>query len=161
PIHTRGLAPALRVMSRSEPPAFASGSCPSTRVAPAWLTTTFASTCGTWLVGATSSSGADGSVAWGEGPGSPTNPWEKAQASGLVSLVGVRNHVAPSKSPDDACAAPCTSLPAIGWPPTKRGEPPAAATTPPLVEPVSDTVVSSPVAASTAATCSASTDTGA
>ena len=50
----RGLAPAIRVMSRSEPPAFASGSWPSTRVAPAWLTITFASTCGRWLVSATS-----------------------------------------------------------------------------------------------------------
>ena len=30
----RGFAPATRVMSRSEPPAFASGSWPSTRAAP-------------------------------------------------------------------------------------------------------------------------------
>ena len=42
----RGLAPAMRVMSRSEPPAAWSGSWPSTRVAPAWLSSTFASACG-------------------------------------------------------------------------------------------------------------------
>ena len=33
----RGFAPAMRVMSRSEPPACASGSWPSTRAAPAWF----------------------------------------------------------------------------------------------------------------------------
>ena len=45
----RGLAPATRVMSRSEPPALASGSWPSTRVEPAWLTSMFESACGRWL----------------------------------------------------------------------------------------------------------------
>ncbi len=34
----RGLAPAMRVMSRRDPPAAVSGSCPSMRDAPAWLT---------------------------------------------------------------------------------------------------------------------------
>ena len=37
-------------MSRREPAAVASGSWPSTFVAPAWFTITFASTCGRWLV---------------------------------------------------------------------------------------------------------------
>ena len=42
----RGLAPATRVMSRNEPPAAESGSCPSMRDEPAWLSSTFASACG-------------------------------------------------------------------------------------------------------------------
>ena len=61
----RGFAPAIRVMSRSEPPACASGSWPSMREAPVWFATTFASTCGTWLVSATSRSWAPGSIATG------------------------------------------------------------------------------------------------
>ena len=56
----RGFAPATRVMSRSEPPAAASGSWPSTRVAPAWLTSRLARACGRWLVSATSRSCASG-----------------------------------------------------------------------------------------------------
>ena len=48
----RGFAPAIRVMSRREPPAAWSGSWPSIRVEPAWLRSTFASTCGRWLVSA-------------------------------------------------------------------------------------------------------------
>ena len=53
-IQIRGFAPAIRVMSRSEPPAAWSGSWPSTRAAPAWLRSTFASAWGRWLVTATS-----------------------------------------------------------------------------------------------------------
>ena len=71
----RGFAPATRVMSRSEPPAAASGSWPSTRVAPAWLTSRFASACGRWLVSATSRSCACGSTATGVAPSAETKPW--------------------------------------------------------------------------------------
>src|SRR5581483_3368746 len=70
----RGLAPATRVMSRREPPAAASGSCPSTRLAPAWLTSRLASACGRWLVSATSRSCARGSTATGVAPRPATNP---------------------------------------------------------------------------------------
>ena len=61
----RGLAPAIRVMSRSEPAAAASGSCPSTREAPAWLRSRLASACGRWLVTPTRRSCAPGSIATG------------------------------------------------------------------------------------------------
>ena len=61
----RGLAPAIRVMSRSEPPAACSGSCPSIARRPAWLSRTFASACGRWLVTATSRSCAPASIATG------------------------------------------------------------------------------------------------
>ena len=60
-----------------------------------------------------------------------------------------------------ACSGPRASEPQIGWPPTKRGEPAAAATTLAFVEPTSVTVVPSPDAASTAATCAGSTAIGA
>ena len=50
----------------------------------------------------------------------------------------------PRRAPTRRGSAPCASLPAIGCPPTNRAEPPAAATTCALVEPVSVTVVSSP-----------------
>ncbi len=66
----------------------------------------------------------------------------------------MRNQVAPSKRPGEACSAPRDSSPAIGWPPTNRGDPWAAATTLAFVEPTSVTVVSSPEAARTAATSS-------
>ena len=62
-------------------------------------------------------------------------------ASGSVCATGVRNQVAPSKRPALAFSAPRASEPQIGWPPTKRGEPAAAATTLALVEPTSVTVV--------------------
>ena len=69
------MGPATRVMSRSDPPAAARGSCPSTRVAPAWFTTRFASACGRWLVIATSRSCALASTATGVAPSSATKPW--------------------------------------------------------------------------------------
>ncbi len=56
----RALAPATRVMSRNDPPTAASGSWPSTRPAPAWFASTFATACGRWLVRATSRSCASG-----------------------------------------------------------------------------------------------------
>ena len=62
------------VMSRSEPPAAASGSCPSTATAPAWFRSTFASACGRWLVTATSRSCASGSIATGIAPSAETKP---------------------------------------------------------------------------------------
>ena len=64
----RGLAPATRVMSRNDPPTADSGSCPSTRPAPAWLTSALAIACGRWLVSATSRSCAPGSIATGRAP---------------------------------------------------------------------------------------------
>ena len=70
----RGFAPATRVMSRSDPPAPASGSWPSTRTEPRWFMSTFASACGTWLVSATSLSCARGSTATGTAPSADTNP---------------------------------------------------------------------------------------
>ncbi len=151
----RGFAPAMRVMSRNEPPACASGSCPSTREAPVWLATMFASTCGTWLVSATSRSCAAASIATGVAPTSEMKPWTSRCRSGSVCATGVRNHVAPSKSPALAFSAPRVSEPQIGWPPTNRGEPSAASTTLDLVEPTSVTVAS-PGAASTASTVAGS-----
>ncbi len=67
--------------------------------APAWLTTTFASTCGTWLVIATSRSCASASIATGDAPSSATNPCTSAVALG----VGLRRRASgttsrPSKS---------------------------------------------------------------
>ena len=150
-IQIRGFAPAMRVMSRSEPPACVSGSCPSTREAPVWLATMFASTCGTWLVSATSRSCAAASIATGVAPTSVMNPCTSRCRSGSVWATGVRNQVAPSKRPALAFSAPRVSEPQIGCPPTKRAEPAAAATTLDLVEPTSVTVAS-PGAASTAAT---------
>ena len=85
----RGFAPAMRVMSRSEPPAFASGSWPSTRVAPIWFAITFASTCGTWLVSATRRSCASGAIATGVAPSSDDEPMHEPVRGG-VGLRGRR-----------------------------------------------------------------------
>jgi len=63
------------VMSRSEPPAAASGSWPSIRPAPAWLTSRLARACGRWLVSATRRSCAAGSIATGTAPSETTKPW--------------------------------------------------------------------------------------
>ena len=160
-IHIRGFAPAIRVMSRREPPALARGSCPSTRLAPARLTITFASTCGRWLVSATRRSCATGSIATGKAPSSATKPWTSRCRSASVCAVGVRNQVAPSNRPAEALSGPRASDPVIGCPPTNRADPRAAATTLAFVEPTSVTVVSSPVAARTAATCAGSSAIGA
>ena len=148
----RGLAPAMRVMSRSEPPAAWSGSWPSTRVAPAWLRSTLASACGMWLVTATSRSCAPASIATGRAPSDVTNPCTVRSSSGPVPAVGVRNHVAPSKSSAFARSGPRVSAPQIGWPPMKRSSPPAAAQTALLVEPTSVTTQPSGASASTSRT---------
>ena len=50
--------------------------------------------------------------------------------AGSVSTVGVSTHVAPSKRSASAPSTPSCSEPAIGWPPTNRGSPTAAATGP-------------------------------
>ncbi len=59
-----------------------------------------------------------------------------------MCVTGVRNQVASSKSPALAFSGPRDSEPQIGCPPTKRGEPAAAATTLALVDPTSVTVAS-------------------
>ena len=104
----RGFAPAMRVMSRSEPPAFASGSWPSTRVAPAWLTTTFASTCGTWLVSATSRRGRPASIATRERAELADEAVDEAvalRARSRRSASGTRSR--PRRGRREACSAPC------------------------------------------------------
>ena len=135
----RGFAPAMRVMSRSEPPAAWSGSWPSIRVAPAWLRRTFASACGKWLVTATRRSWAPASIATGRAPSAVTNPCTVRSSSGPVPAVGVRNQVAPSNSSAFARSGPRVSAPQIGWPPMKRPSPSAAAQTALFVEPTSVT----------------------
>ncbi len=84
----RGFAPAMRVMSRSEPPACASGSWPSMREAPVWFATMFASTCGTWLVIATSRSCASASIATGVAPSAVANACTARCRSGSVCAIG-------------------------------------------------------------------------
>ena len=156
----RGLAPAIRVMSRSDPPAVASGSWPSTRAAPAWFRRMFASAWGRWLVTATSRSWASGSIATGRAPSEVTSAWAARYRSGRVAASGVRNQVAPSKRSALARPGPRASAPQIGWPPTKRGSVPAAAQTEVFVDPTSVTVQSSGAASSTSCTTPESDATG-
>ena len=151
----------MRVMSRSEPPAACSGSCPSTRVAPAWLRRTFASACGRWLVTATSRSCAPASIATGRAPSDVTKPCTVRSSSGPVPAVGVRNQVAPSNSSAFARSGPRVSAPQIGWPPTKRPSPAAAAQTALFVEPTSVTTAPGGASSSTSRTACGSSATGA
>ena len=112
-------------------------------VAPAWLRSTFASACGRWLVTATSRSCASGSIATGRPPSARHEAVDDAGSAPARSRAsGVRNHVAPSKSSAFARSGPRVSAPQIGWPPTKRASPAAAAQTAPFVEPTSVTVLS-------------------
>jgi hypothetical protein len=110
----RGFAPPIRVMSLSEPPAAWSGSWPSIFDDPAWFSRTLATTCGRWLVTATSRSWASGPIATGRAPSDVTNPWTWRSRSGAVAAVGVMNHVAPSNSSALARAGPRVSAPQIG-----------------------------------------------
>ncbi len=55
--------------------------------------------------------------------------------------VGVSTHVAPTNSSPEAPSIPTCSLPAIGWPPTKRGRS-TAATSGPFTPPTSVTTAS-------------------
>ena len=68
-----------------------------------------------------------------------------------VRAVGVRYQTAPSKRSPRACATPAASAPASGWPPTKRGSPPAASTTGAFTDPTSLTTQSGPAARSASA----------
>ena len=103
----------MRVMSRSDPPAAWSGSWPSILVEPAWLRSTFASTCGRWLVTATRRSCASGPIATGRAPSEPTNPCTSRSRSGGVDAVGVMNH-APLEELRTARPGPRVSAPQIG-----------------------------------------------
>ena len=156
----RGLAPATRVMSRNDPPTAASGSWPSTLPAPAWLTSTFASACGRWLVSATSRSWASGSIATGRAPSEDTKVCSRRCADGSVSATGVRNQVAPSNSSGRALATPRASDPHTGWPPTNCGLAPTCATNRPLVDPTSDTAHPDGAASSAWPVSDASSATG-
>src|SRR5262249_10350087 len=102
----RGFAPATRVMSRSDPAAAASGSCPSMREAPAWFSSRFASAWGRWLVSATSRSCACGSTATGTAPSDATKPCSSRYRCGSVAATGGRNQVAPPKSSPFAPSPP-------------------------------------------------------
>ena len=53
-----------------------------------------------------------------------------ANVASAVPAVGVRTHTAPLNIAPSAPSSPSSSLPAIGWPPTKRGSSMAAATVP-------------------------------
>src|SRR5580765_1507501 len=130
------------------------------RFVPAWFSRRFASACGRWLVSATSRSCACGSTAIGTAPSEATKPCNVRYRSGSVVVSGVRNHVAPRKRPAVACAGPCVSEPQTGCPPMKRPSL-TARVTGVFVEPTSVTVVPSPVASSTAATCPGKAATGA
>ena len=159
----RGFAPAMRVMSRSEPPAFASGSWPSTRVAPAWLTIDVrehvrqvARQRDEPVVRGRVDRDRERAELGDEAVD------ERGAARRRSAAVGVRNHVAPSKSPAEACSAPRDLRAArSGGRRRSAASRAAAATTLAFVEPTSVTVVSSPVAASTAATCAGSAAIGA
>ena len=151
----------MRVMSRSDPPAACSGSCPSILVEPAWVRRTFARTCGRWLVTATSRSWASGPIATGRAPSEDTRPCTSLRRSGAVDAVGVRNHVAPSNSSAVARSGPLVSAPQIGWPPTKRRSLPAAAHTGRFVEPTSVTVHPSGARSRTSRRACGSSPTGA
>ena len=117
----RGLAPATRVMSRNEPPIAVSGSWPSMRASPACTTSRFASTCGRWLVTASRRSCTPASIATGVAPSAASRRCRSRRRAGSVSASGVRYQVAPSNSSARAFCAPRVSMPAIGWPPMKRG----------------------------------------
>ena len=118
-----------RVMSRSAPPPLASGSWPSTRDRAGLVDDHVRE-----HVRQVARQRDEPVVRVGRrsrpanAPSSETKPCTSRWRSWSVSAVGVRNQVAPSKSPAEAFSAPRASEPPIGWPPTKRGEPPAAAT---------------------------------
>ena len=122
------------------------------RVEPAWFRRTFASTCGRWLVTATSRSWASGPIATGRAPSEETKPCTSRSRSGDVVAVGVMNHVAPSNRSAEARSGPRVSAPQIGCPPTNRASSPAAAQTGPFVEPTSVTVHPSGARSSTSRT---------
>ena len=156
----RGFAPAMRVMSRSEPPAAGSGSWPSTRDEPAWLRRTFASACGRWLVTATSRS-----CARRVDRDRPRAERGDERVHRAVALRPGRRErrQEPRRALEQVRAGrpgPRVSAPQIGCPPTNRGSSPAAAQTAPFVEPTSVTVQSSARAASTSATTPGSSATG-
>ena len=143
----RGFAPATRVMSRSEPPAAASGSWPSIRPAPAWLTSRFASACGRWLVSATSRSCARGSIATGDG----AERGDEAVHEPVALRVGAGGRrQEPGRAVEEVggrvrrARAPRGRRP--GWPPTKRS---GKRTDQSFVEPTSVTVQRSGARAST------------
>ena len=149
-IHIRGFAPAIRVMSRSEPPAFASGSWPSTRRR-AGLVDDDVREHVREVARQRDELVVRGRVDRDAGTrrASAAKPWTSAVPRRRRSAaVGVRNHVAPSKSPADGVLGAVRLLARrSGGRRRSAREPPAAATTLAFVEPTSVTVVSSPVAA--------------
>ena len=64
-----------------------------------------------------------------------------ANVASAVPAVGVRTHTAPLNIAPSAPSSPSSSLPAIGWPPTKRGSSMASMTVP-LTPPTSVTTPS-------------------
>src|SRR5690606_7632345 len=123
----RGSPLATRVRSRKPPAArsaFSARSSPSS----IRLVSATAARYGRWLTAATSSSCFSGVVSMGRAPRPVTRPRAASSASGAVAATGVRTQTAFSRSPGSAFTTPARSLPAIGWPPTKRPGPPGHAT---------------------------------
>ena len=61
------------------------------------------------------------SIATGVAPSAASRRCRSRRRAGSVSASGVRYQVAPSNSSARAFCAPRVSMPAIGWPPMKRG----------------------------------------
>ena len=94
--------------------------------------------CGTWLTTATISSWRSGAIATTSAPSWPTTVATAANVVSAVAGVGVSTHTAPLNIAPSAPSSPSSSLPAIGWPPTKRASS-TASTIVPLTPPTSVT----------------------
>ena len=119
--HIAGFAPATRVASRKllptagrSSPADARGGLP---------TSTFASTCGRWLIAAIRRSCSAASMACGRAPMPAISPCRRSKSVPCERGLGVRYQRAPSKRSSRDPSTPAVSAPASGWPPTKRSAP--------------------------------------
>ena len=112
---------ATRVMSRNPPAASRSSAACSIDRSSASVMRDAAVRCGTWLTTATTSSWRSGAMATTSAPSTEMTvvSWENTRSS--ASSSGVSTQIAPSNRFGSAPSNPSRSLPAIGWPPTKRG----------------------------------------
>ena len=121
---------AMRVMSRNPPAANRSRAACSSARSEATPIKLAAVRWGTWLTTATISSWRSGAMATTSAPSWATMAATAENEASAVSATGVSTHTAPLNIEPSAPSRPSSSLPAIGWPPTKRGSSIAAAMVP-------------------------------
>ena len=104
--HSAGFAPATRVASRKLGPVAGRPCDSSSSSRAAWPTSTFASTCGRWLIVAIRRSWASAAIAAGRAPSADISRYSRSYSRPLERSVGVRYQVAPSNSSARACSTP-------------------------------------------------------